>query len=88
MELEDEGPVLDAVARLRAIYPNLLHLERLALARGADTPHARPDHRGVDDQELFARFFLDMTEVEITQPQRTAFVGALERMHANPEIPA
>jgi exonuclease SbcD len=88
VELEDEGPVLDAVARLRAVYPNLLHLERLALARGADAPHARPDHRGVDDQELFARFFLDMTEVEITQPQRTAFTGVLERMHANPEIPA
>lgn len=88
VELEDEGPVLDAVARLRDIYPNLLHLDRLALARGADVPQSRPDHRVLGDQDLFARFFLDVTEVEITRPQRDAFTGVLERMHTGREIPA
>lgn len=88
IELEDEGPVLDAVSRLRDVYPNLLHLDRLALTRGADAPRARPDHRTLGDQELFARFFLDVTEVEITRPQRDAFTGVLERIHAGGEVPA
>jgi exonuclease SbcD len=88
VELEDEGPVLDAVARLRDIYPNLLHLDRLALSRGAAVPHPRPDHRVLGDQDLFARFFLDVTEVEITRPQRDVFAGVLERMHTGGEIPA
>lgn len=88
VELEDEGPVLDAVTRLRDVYPNLLHLKRVVDARGVDVPHARPDHRVLGDQELFARFFLDVTEVEITQPQREVFAGVLERMHTEREIPA
>ena len=82
VELEDEGPVLDAAPRLREVYPNLLHVDRLVLSRGAEGSHARPDHRALGDQELFARFFLDVTDVEITPPQRNAFVGVLERVEA------
>lgn len=80
VELEDEGLILDAMGRLRERFPNVMHIERLNLGTSGPTNGARPNHRGARTEDLFSRFFLDMTGVEITRPQKEAFTTVLEQM--------
>lgn len=59
--LTDSGALLDAMSRLRAAYPNALTIERIeptGITNGLDTAH---DHRKVGIQDLFSRFYEDMT---------------------------
>ncbi|MFH1136909.1 MAG: exonuclease SbcCD subunit D [Pseudomonadota bacterium] len=57
ISLRDKGPILDAVGRIREIYPNVLHLERPFLTA---PDHDRPptgDHRRLGELDLFRSFF-------------------------------
>ena len=71
--LLDEGVVLDAIGRLREVYPNVLSLARAAPAQSPDDPHARPDVRRLDDAQLFAAFYRHVKGADLTEPQRLAF---------------
>jgi len=51
--LEDDGPVLDAMGRLKSIYPNILHIERPTIQRSLKLQGIEGDHR---KQELFPMF--------------------------------
>jgi exonuclease SbcD len=80
--LDDQGPILDAMGQIREVYPNALHLERAALAVGGELPGARVDHRKMDDVELFAQFFAQVTGGDLTEEQTSAFssiVGLMRR---------
>jgi len=57
LDLLDDGPVLDAMARLRQVYPNILGIQP-APAAAADTPEV-PDlsRRELDPEVLFQTFF-------------------------------
>jgi len=70
VELLDRHPVLDSMARLRQVYPNLLGLESAA-EFGADPGVLTEDHRSLDPETLFARFFLESTGEELS-PQEMA----------------
>jgi exonuclease SbcD len=52
----DEEYRHDPAGQLRAYYPNLMHVERLARATRMASGAARPDRRRLDDVELFAAF--------------------------------
>jgi DNA repair protein SbcD/Mre11 len=82
IELEDEGTVIDAVGRLREHYPHLLHIAPKDRQQAVGSAVPRGDHRRTSDDEVFSRFFLDVTGVEITAPQRQRFVDAVDRMAA------
>ena len=71
--LLDEGVVLDAIGRLREVYPNVLSLARAASSEGPDDPHARPDVRRMDDAQLFAAFYRHVRGADLTETQRQAF---------------
>jgi len=61
VRLTDTGAILDAMGRLREVYPNLLHLERPGLERaGVLQPSGRERLRR-SERELFASFFEQMT---------------------------
>ena len=54
----DPHPVLDAMGRLRSVYPNTMHIERPGLEpQGADSARAAGDHLKVGLAELFGQFF-------------------------------
>lgn len=52
----DEEYRHDPAGQLRAYYPNLMHVERMARATRVAAGTARPDRRRLSDVELFAAF--------------------------------
>jgi len=81
VELEDRHPVLDAMARLRQVYPNLLGLET-APEHEADHQPLTEDHRSLDPETLFARFFQEATGEELTLDELTTYrdvIAGLDR---------
>jgi exonuclease SbcD len=77
--LTDNGPVLDALARLRAVYPNILHVSRAGGYLPQELPSlARAREReSLSDLELFAEFFNDTVGSELSPEERTALIDAL-----------
>jgi exonuclease SbcD len=82
--LTDSGPVLDALARLRAVFPNVLHVSRAGGYLPAELPsltRAR-ERESLSDLDLFAEFFNDTVGTELSAEERTALIetlGAMER---------
>ncbi len=80
--LLDKGAILDAMGKLREVYPNVLHIERLQLGSGDGAAGRNIDHRKMNDEELFSAFFAEVTGEELTSAQRTSYdetVGAMRR---------
>lgn len=73
VELLDAGPVLDAMARLRQRYPNLLGV-RSAEEEAFREPGALDvDHRSLDPETLFERFFLETTGTGLSEEERAVY---------------
>ena len=72
VELTDSGPVLDAMARLRRIYPNILGIQT---AQGpSDDSEPRPsDPRTLDPESLFQSFIKESTGQELSEEERLIF---------------
>lgn len=79
--LLDEGPVLDAIGRLRERYPNVLSIKRPDAADAAAAGD-RPDVRTMKDVELFRAFYAHVTGAELTEGQESAFVSIVDDMNA------
>lgn len=82
--LLDDGPVLDAMGKLREVYPNVLHLRRpepKAVAGDDGATADRPaDVRRLSEVELFRRFFRHASGDDLTAEQEAAFVSVVEEM--------
>jgi DNA repair protein SbcD/Mre11 len=73
VELLDAGPVLDAMARLRQKYPNLMGLQT-AQENVPDEPGVlNVDHRSLDPETLFSRFFLETTGNALNEEERSIY---------------
>ena len=77
--LRDAGPILDAMGRLREVYPNVLHIERPALFAEARADGARADHRKMTDAELFGAFYSQVTGEDLTGAQAAAYAAVVDR---------
>jgi exonuclease SbcD len=82
VSLTDAQPVIDAMARLRQRFPNLLHLEQPRLYEPPpDTAATRAQMR-MDESSLFAEFFREMTGAPLSDEELEAFedvVAGIER---------
>lgn len=79
--LTDAGALLDPVARLREIYPNVLGCERVVLAQAGVTRSTAQRQRELDTGELFGDFFREVTGEPLADPARDALlavIGGLE----------
>ncbi|MDY6851455.1 MAG: exonuclease SbcCD subunit D [Thermodesulfobacteriota bacterium] len=76
--LLDKGAILDAMGRLRQVYPNALHIERPSLDIKNHPGRPFGDHRGRTDAELFASFFYQVTGDELSIKEEQAFAGIVE----------
>lgn len=79
--LDDPGPVLDPMGRLRTIYPNLLEIRRTQLHSAADLRGPAADHRRLTDQDLFAAFFEQVAGEKLSSEQEAAFAAILEEVY-------
>ena len=77
----DDGPVVDAVGRLRGIYPNLLHFGRVQ----KELPHGEGMRGSVNQnqhRDLFKDFFAHTTGEPLNDAQDNAYVATVEAMLA------
>lgn len=77
--LEDKEPVLDAMARLRLAYPNVLHVEQPRWL--SSTPLEGPallDGVELSAGPLFERFFEEVTGEPLGEEERRALEDALQ----------
>lgn len=79
--LLDTGPIMDAIGKLRQVYPNVLHLERPCLTAGGELRGPGADHRRLSDAELFSSFFEQVTGTPLSDEQDKAFAEILEQFY-------
>jgi len=78
--LLDRQPVLNAMGRLREVYPNTLHIERPLFAPSTVNAQAPADHLRLSEAEMFSSFFSQVTGDEMTEPETQAFANIVETL--------
>ena len=78
--LLDRQPVLNAMGRLREVYPNTLHIERPLFAPSTVHAQAPADHLRLSEAEMFSSFFSQVTDEEMTEPEKRAFADIMESL--------
>lgn len=76
--LRDTGAILDAIGQLRAVYPNVLHIERPHFGVGGEMRGVSGDHRRQGESDLFAAFFSQVTGSSLSEAERDAFSAVTE----------
>jgi exonuclease SbcD len=76
--LLDAGAILDAMGRLKEIYPNVLHVERPCLAVAGNGSGSLQDHRKFNDMDLFAAFFSQVTGSDLGEAESAAYESIVE----------
>lgn len=80
VSLLDTGALFDSIGKLREVYPNVLHVERPGLADGAAGCRNRSDHRKLNDADLFADFFSQVTGEDLGPEQAEAYEKAVDNL--------
>ncbi|MBX9770044.1 MAG: exonuclease SbcCD subunit D [Candidatus Obscuribacterales bacterium] len=84
--LKDKQAILDAMGKLREVYPNVLHIERPMLNGDGKMAGNQADHRKVDDAQLFASFFSQVTNENLSEDEKRAYEKVVQEMiHAERE---
>jgi len=71
--LNDEGPVLDPMARLREVYPNMMEIQFTRNRVGDAAARAEGDHRRREPADLFRSFYRDMLGTELGEAALEVF---------------
>ncbi|MDX1655452.1 MAG: exonuclease SbcCD subunit D, partial [Candidatus Competibacteraceae bacterium] len=80
VRLTDRQAILDAMGKLRRVYPNLLHLERPALQVGMPAGLRGGDHLKRSELELFRAFYQEVAGTELIQGGERALLEVLESL--------
>lgn len=78
--LTDQHALLDAMPKLRAVYPNVLQLEKTFLQKNTHSLQANKALQH-NEQAMFADFFKESTGQTMTQPQSDFIDHLLEKIH-------
>ena len=79
--LKDEGAILDAMGKIRNVYPNALHIERPQYAASSNTLSLDRSFRKMDIGELFSSFYRQVTDVEMSEEQKSAFSDVITKLN-------
>ena len=77
VSLNDEGAILDAMGKLRKVYPNILHIERPQITPQGNLVRAHGDFKKMNELDLFSSFISQVTEKEITHDQKKVMSNTL-----------
>jgi exonuclease SbcD len=80
VSLQDDGAILDAMAKVRQAYPNVLHLERPFLNIAGELKKHDSDLRKLNDNDLFASFFSQVTSGALTEDQQKAYQVVVDKL--------
>lgn len=81
--LKDEGAILDAMGKIRKVYPNTLHIERPMLTPQGNMIKAQKDFKNTGEMDLFTSFVSQVTAKEITEDQREYFEKTLNQFYSS-----
>ncbi|NLQ22242.1 exonuclease SbcCD subunit D [Shewanella sp. S-1] len=81
VRLLDKHAILDAMGKLRAVYPNVLHLERTGLMAGQQQVTLSRDHIKKGEMDMFRDFFSQVSGESLTQAQQAVMDELLTKLH-------
>lgn len=85
VRLRDTHAILDALGKLRTVYPNVLQLERPALLGGGrPAPGPGIDHKA--ELPMVQAFFEQMTEKKLGEAGEEVVKNLLDRIHRGEEV--
>lgn len=79
VSLKDDGAILDAIGKLRKVYPNVMHVERTEFGAEGWTGE-RTDHRRQSEAELFAAFFAQTTGQSLGEEEQRTLAALLNSL--------
>lgn len=81
VRLLDETPVLSPMEKLRAVFPNCMHVDRkLDKMLIADNDEPKVQRQSLSEIELFRAFYQEVTATEVTPEAETVFTKVLDEM--------
>lgn len=81
VRLLDKHAILDAMGKLRSVYPNVLHLERTGLMAGDQAVVLNRDHIKKGEMAMFRDFFAQVSGDELTPEQQAVMEDILTQLH-------
>ncbi|MFQ3230285.1 exonuclease SbcCD subunit D [Reinekea sp.] len=82
IRLVDKESIIDAIGKLRSIYPNILHLEKTGVVQAANTKQVTKEHLKRSELELFADFYQKTLDEKLSEPQRQILETLINDLHA------
>ncbi len=80
IRLTDKHAILDPMEKLRAVYPNVLHIEKPGLlGESSDLPSARHNERS--EVDMFCDFYREIQGEEVTEQQLDALQTVLKQLN-------
>jgi exonuclease SbcD len=76
--LNDTGAILDVMGKLRAVYPNVLHVDRKAFLEVRQHGKLQADPRKLSDRDLFGDFFQEVTGSALTVDEASTYEAIVE----------
>ncbi len=81
VRLSDKHAILDAMGKLRSVYPNVLHLERTGLMSENGKVELSRDHIKKGEMDMFSDFFTQVSGDTMTEAQQQAMTAAIDELH-------
>ena len=82
--LLDDGPVVDAMTRIRQVYPNTLHIEQPHRTFDSPLHDIAPDVQFGSLDDVFAQFFTHVLDRDTLAPKHEAVLAdAIDRLRHN-----
>ncbi|MGS0691774.1 exonuclease SbcCD subunit D [Shewanella sp. 0m-4] len=81
VRLSDKTAILDAMGKLRSVYPNVLHLERTGLMSDSSKVELSRDHIKKGELDMFTDFFTQVSGEPMTEAQKLAMTSAIDELH-------
>ena len=81
IRLLDTHAILDAMGKLRRVYPNVLHLERTGLMKQTQNPVLLRDHVKKAEQDMFKDFFNQVSGEALSDEQSSVLQTTIENLH-------
>ena len=72
IRLSDKHAILDAMGKLRAVYPNVLHLEKIGLQHNSELQTLKREHHKRSELAMFNDFFQQTMGTKLSEKQQAA----------------
>jgi exonuclease SbcD len=81
VRLLDKSAILDAMGKLREVYPNVLHLERTGLMANKQQLELNRQHMSRDEFDMFSDFFSQVSGEDLSDEQREVLLQTISQLH-------